>query len=269
MKLNYVLLDPTGNMTILVETPVPTASQPLSAAALLKAEPTAEQVGFLSPGDGACDLSLRMAGGEFCGNAAMSAAALFCEKSGRSGTVRVRISGAAAPVAVEVTSTETGVFLGAVEMPRPAAPETVMLVGNGQSFCLPLVRFDGISHLIVRQPLERAFAERVIRPWCAELGADCLGLMLLDEPAGTLTPLVYVPGVDSLYWERSCASGTAAVGAFLAAERGAPVALRLAEPGGILGVSAEPGAAPILRGSVRLRKRARLDWESDAPYKLR
>ena len=97
-EISYAVMDPTGNITILVKTPVPAAAQPDCAARLLAAEPAGEQVGFLSPGGDGADLSLRMAGGEFCGNAAMSAAAYFCARRGdRERTVRVRVSGASAP----------------------------------------------------------------------------------------------------------------------------------------------------------------------------
>ena len=259
MKLDYYLIDPTGNMTILVETPVPAASQPFCASALLAAEPAAEQAGFLSPGDADCDRALRMAGGEFCGNAAMSAAALFCDQAGRTGEVRVRVSGAAAPVRVEIGGSPEGGYTGAVEMPRPAAVEMVSLTAEGRSFRLPLVRYDGISHLILREPLEKAFAERAVKRWCAELGADGLGLMLPGETAGTLTPLVYVPCGDTLYWEHSCASGTAAVGAYLAETGEKAVDLCYAEPGGNLGVSAIPGGAVILRGGIKILRRSRLE----------
>ena len=259
MKLDYYRIDPTGNMTILVETPVPAASQPLCASALLAAEPTAEQVGFLSPGDADCDLAFRMAGGEFCGNAAMSAAALFCDQAGRGGEVRVRVSGAAAPVRVEIGVSPEGGYTGAVEMPPVIGVKTVTLAAEGRSFRLPLVRCEGISHLIVEEFLENSFAERAVRRWCAELGADGLGLMLLDRAAERLTPLVYVPCGDTLYWEHSCASGTAAVGAFLAETAGKAVDVCFAEPGGSLGVSAAPGGAVILRGRVRILRRSSLE----------
>ena len=98
MELKYYLFDPTKNMTILVETPVPAESQPFVASRLLQAEPTAEQVGFVSAGDGESDIALRMAGGEFCGNATMSTAALFCIKNGlTAASVRVRASWAFSP----------------------------------------------------------------------------------------------------------------------------------------------------------------------------
>ena len=264
MNLDYVLLNPTGNMTILVETPVPAASQPFCAAALLAAEPTAEQVGFLSPGRTVCDIALRMAGGEFCGNAAMSAAALFCEKTGRRGIVRVRVSGVVDPVEVEVTPAPDGGFACTVEMPPVLGIETVSLRFGGRELRLPLVRCEGISHLIVTQPMERDFAEGAIKCWCAELGADGLGLLLLDEAAKALTPLVYVPCGDTLYWEHSCASGTAAVGAYLAETALKSVSALFAEPGGSLGVTALPGGRTSLRGSVRITRQGSISLDLDA-----
>ena len=50
MKVVYDVLDPTGNTTILVRTPVPEAEQPAVAASLMKMEPETEQVGFLMTG---------------------------------------------------------------------------------------------------------------------------------------------------------------------------------------------------------------------------
>ena len=251
MKLKYYLFDPTKNMTILVETPVPAESQPFVASRLLQAEPTAEQVGFVSAGDGECDIALRMAGGEFCGNATMSTAALFCMKYNlKEASVRVRASGAAKPVAVEVRAAGEG-FTCTVDMPQPRRLT--------QGFGCPLAEFDGISHMIVTEPMERADAEAAAKERCAALGAAGLGLMLLDEASETLTPLVYVTAPETLYWEHSCASGSAAVGAYLAAKRGESVDLALREPGGTLRVKAAPGGAISLSGTVKLTKEDTLD----------
>ena len=246
MELKYYLFDPTKNMTILVETPVPAESQPFVASRLLQVEPTAEQVGFVSAGDRESDITLRMAGGEFCGNATMSTAALFCIKNGlTAASVRVRASGAEKPVTVEVRAAGEG-FACTVDMPRPKRIT--------QGFGCPLVEFDGISHMIVTAPMERADAERAVRERCAALGAAGLGLMLLDAAAETLTPLVYVAMPETLYWEHSCASGSAAVGAYLAAKRGEKADLSLREPGGILRVKAAPGGAISLSGTAFCRK---------------
>ena len=259
MKLDYVLYDPTGNITILVETPVPAASQPVYAAKLLAAEPTAEQVGFLAPGGAGYEMALRMAGGEFCGNATMSAAAYECARRGYAGRVRVRVSGAAEPVETEITGEDDGGWIGSVQMPVPTGPENRVLTLDGKVFQLPLMRYDGISHLIVTEPMERGFAERAVRRWCDTLGVDGLGLMLLDDASNTLTPLVYIPGSDTLYWEHSCASGTAALGTFFAETKKTPISQYVAEPGGILKVSAAPGGGLTICGRVKALRRGNLD----------
>ena len=253
MELDYVLMDPTGNRTVLVRTPVPISGQADCARALLDAEPTGEQVGFLSPGADGADAALRMAGGEFCGNATMSAAALRCAELGAEhADLRIRVSGARSLVRVELNARGDGVWDCTETMPRPASPEIAELTLDGEAYRLPLLRFEGIAHLILPGGTDRALAERAAPRWCAALGADALGLMLLDEEAGQLTPLVYVPGADTLCWERSCASGSAAVGAYLAWKRGASADAALTQPGGVLRVSAWPVGEVLLRGSVKM-----------------
>ena len=75
MKLDYRIFDPTGNITLLVETPVPAAMQPRIAAQLMALEPRAEQVGFLSP-DGALRMADEPDGVPFSVAAGVSGAAV-------------------------------------------------------------------------------------------------------------------------------------------------------------------------------------------------
>ena len=117
-KITYTLFNPTGNITLLAETPVPTASQPSVAAELMALEPETEQAGFVAFGPDAA--FLRMAGGEFCGNAAMSAAAMYLERSGKTGgIVPVHVSGTKEAVAVMLHTLPDGGWRAAVTMPRP------------------------------------------------------------------------------------------------------------------------------------------------------
>ena len=123
---------------------------------------------------------------------------------------------------------------------------------------------EGISHMLIRPASaffsllqERQRAERAVRDWCAQLKAEGLGLMFLEEEAAAsfrLTPLVYIPGSGTLFWENSCASGSAAVGGYLAETAGAPVRLELRQPGGSLRVESAPGGGTWLHGRVRLLK---------------
>ena len=65
---------------------------------------------------------------------------------------------------------------------------------------------------------------------------------------------MYVPAAGTLCWEHSCASGTTAVGAYLAAKAG-PASLSLKQPGGTLTVEADRSGELYLTGKVRLIRR--------------
>lgn len=248
--VQYRLADPTGNITLLVESPVAREQRSAVAAALMRLEPTAEQLGFLTETESG--LRLEMAGGEFCGNATMSAAAWLCMQTGRCGPVTLGVSGVAAPVRVEVQPPQDGSYACAVTMPPPDAVAACSLPLGDTMLALPAVSFGGLTHLIAETPLPRADAELLLRQWCTSMCVDALGLMLYDRQRQRLDPLVFVPGAGTCVWEHSCASGTTAVGLYLAQRAGAPVTLTLTEPAGQLTVSASPDGSAVLSGSVRL-----------------
>ena len=266
MKMDYCVMDPSGNITVLVETPVSEAEQPAAAAALMRREPLAEQVGFLSR-DEAGNRRLRMAGGEFCGNAAMCAGVLEAmEKGAERYTASLCVSGASVPVTVTAGARGDGSYSGTVEMPGKPSVEEISFPGAG---VFPVVRMEGISHVIIERPVSeedagkntageagftRRRAEELAPVWCGLLGADALGLMFLDREKGRLTPLVYVPGAGTLCWEHSCASGTTAVGAYLSAGSKLPMTCTLTQPGGVLTVCADADGKLVLAGTVRFRK---------------
>lgn len=267
--LRYRILDPTGNITALVETPVEPERQPETAAALMRRHPRVEQVGFVRldrcDDGGPYRAQLRMAGGEFCGNAAMSAAALLLLNEGVSAAepvaVFLQVSGAAQPVEVRLTREGEDCFRAGVHMPRARELTTCSLSWGGVSGEVPLVRMEGISHLIILPgsvffPLreEPAAAEAAVQSWCEALGEDGLGLMFLEgeAPRYSLTPLVYVPGSGTVFWERSCASGSSAVGMYLAAQTGSAARLTLEEPGGCLRVESDENGETWLYGQTRL-----------------
>ena len=244
--IEYVVMDPTGNITVLVETQVPEEKQPSVAKKIMEKEPSAEQVGFVSMLAGG--IALRMAGGEFCGNASMSAAVLYAMKNDiREGEVKVHFSCLAKPVTVKVSSLPDGLMRGTVNMPSVLSIAETPVPG-GRSY--PVVAFSGISHVIVEEEMDTEEAERNAPLWCAHLGTEALGIMMYDPGTGNLRPLVYVPSADTLFWENSCASGTTAVGAYLAKRQGS-VSLDLAQPGGTLHIDASPDGRLLLTGTVK------------------
>ena len=267
-ELRYAILDPTGNITALVESDVRIDDQPAAARAIMERHPLVEQVGFVSYEHDGHVAHMRMAGGEFCGNATMSTAALCLlrlrETCDAETSVPVRVWGIEEPVEVRLQLCENGGFRGGVHMPAAYGVEVCSLSSGLLSGQLPLVRMAGISHLVIEldsvfQELrsDGAAAETAVRAWCAELETDGLGLMFMgqDDQGLTLTPLVYVPGGDTVFWENSCASGTSAVGIYLATKAGAPVDVTLREPGGCLRVTSDPaGGETWLYGSVQMTK---------------
>ena len=272
-NIQYCIFDPTGNITALVETAVDIADQPAAASRIMELEPDVEQVGFISyaedPAAGGAPVSLRMAGGEFCGNATMCAAALFAIRSGlQGGAVPVKVWGISAPFEVLLERQAALNYSAAVSIP-PALDMDELRLADGMlpgsdSLSLPIVRMEGISHVIIEPDSgffglkdDPALAETLLKGWCGVLGAECLGMMFLGEGAALrpMIPLVYVPGADTMFWENSCASGSAAAGMYLAAKAGAPVDVTFDEPAGRLRVESDPVTGrTILHGSAILRK---------------
>lgn len=274
-NIEYCIFDPTGNITALVETRVDPAFQPAVASGIMELNPDVEQVGFVTFTDGDVPVRLRMAGGEFCGNATMSSAALYMMRNSLTGemSVKVKVSGAKQPLEVRLARNDAVSFDAAVTMP-PAIGIDELKLADGMlpgtdSLRLPIVRMEGISHVIIEPDSgffglkdDTALAETLLRGWCGAIGAGCLGMMFLDESCGSadkdegvraMTPLVYVPGADTMFWENSCASGSAAAGVYLAAKAGKPVDVTFDEPAGRLRVESDPIAKnTILHGSVKM-----------------
>ena len=253
MKNSYYYADPTGNITLLAPLSSEYADKAKEAAKLMKLEPSAEQVGFLSGRGENYDISLQMAGGEFCGNAALSAAAVFCLNAGgnsnREKTIRVSVSGAADPVSVLIRQTGSSSFQGTVSMPAPLEISSVCFHCDGENVSLPAVRFEGITHLLSFLPLPKEKAERIVKEQCIALQADALGLMQINLSTGSLIPLVYVPKSGTLFWEGSCASGTTAAGACLR-EKSGPGKWEFTEPAGRLIIEAPADGRLLLTGNV-------------------
>lgn len=265
-SITYGIWDPTGNITALVESMVPSEEQPALARRVMARHHEVEQVGFITRLDdaaGAPQARLRMAGGEFCGNASMCAAAWYVRRNipdSHEQVVMLEVSGAQLPIEVRLKSAGEG-YEACIHMPRSCGFERVNLTWDGHVVPADLVRMEGISHLVIRPASglyallqDRASAELAIRAWCRTLDVDGLGAMFFSGAGmrARLDPLVFVPEAGTTFWESSCASGSTACGMLLAHESGSPVELELHEPGGILRVSSDEHGDAWLSGHVRL-----------------
>ncbi len=245
MEIRYWIADPSGNTTALVKEDFP-AGLRREAAALLMETGEVEQVGFLcAPHFGEAAGRLEMAGGEFCGNAALSAA-VFKAKN------LMLISLAWEDLKIECSGTERplccaawnlgGADYGAVEMPLPTRIYKRAFSAEGRTETFFVVEAPGITHLLWPTDTfgekERGYARSGIKDWCAELGAEALGVILCSRDFDCIAPLVFVPESNTLVWENGCGSGTAALGAFLAKEGGS-LEKEVRQPGGTIRVRAE------------------------------
>ncbi len=257
MDIEYYILNPAGNITALVVTPVPAEKRPAIGAGIMANDKFVEQVGFIIEEESG-KTTLQMAGGEFCGNAARCAAVLKCfaermppdEKK----TVSVKVSGIGERLAAEVTGKESGEFYCSIQMPRPDSVSEKQYELNGKTFTLPTVTFGKMTHIICEGQIKREEAEKAAKKWCNEANCDCLGIMLLSADNTTLTPLVYVPAAGTMFWENSCASGSAAAGAYLA-EKGRRGAFSFKEPGGTIEITIGSSKQITLSGPVAITER--------------
>lgn len=262
MELDYTIWDPTKNITLLVSTPVPRGEQPAVAAKLMAARPQVEQVGCLEAASlpGAV-LRLQMMGGEFCGNASMSAAAYAARRDGLTAPdVLLEVSGYSGLLRCRLDRRSDGLW-GTVSMPLPERIAAAELPGVGD---VPTVVFNGITHCIVPSgAVTREAAEAAVRPLCAVLETDACGILLYDEPAAAFAPLVFVRSTGTAVWESGCGSGTAAVGAYLAFRANASETASLRQPGGTIAVSAEwtngSVSALTITGHVALLEQGRCE----------
>lgn len=256
MELEVVRADPAGNITLLVTGPVPPPLRPRAAVALMEAH-GGEQVGFLTPPRQGGQIHLEMMGGEFCGNAARAAGYWAARTAGVQGmaAVAVEVSGAAELVTVRADTQK-----GTAQADMPLPLEAVQWRGQ------PAARFPGIVHALCSPPVpEAARARELARELAADFGAGAAGLMYLDRGEGFLQPVVYVRDTDTLFFESSCASGSAAVAFLLARAGRESAAWELRQPGGAILARAEYSDRVLRRltigGSVRIQEtfRARIE----------
>ena len=266
-KYDYIIMDPTGNITALVTSCVEISRQPFIAGKIMDKHPEVEQVGFVNLSgffDDPVQARLRMAGGEFCGNASMCTAVLYAEKNKsacqKNPEIRLQVSGATEAVSVNLLRSENGTTEASVVMPHALSCTSKELRYQESKAIVPLVQMQGISHVIIEElspfyPLKegRAAAEEAVRTWCEELSAEGLGLMFLSgtAPEMCLTPLVYIPKSGTVFWENSCGSGSSACGIYMAEKEKNDIKLSLQQPGGVLLVESRFHGNTIMTGSVR------------------
>lgn len=247
MIIRFAKMNPARNMTILVESPVPRKRQQQTARELMAYDSIhAEQVGFIEKaGNPAAWARLQMMGGEFCGNALMSLAALLALDRGLppkiSSLIPLESSGVEGLVKIKVVPASSGVKCS-LELPPPKKVSRALLKAGGHSLNTTVVDMQGITHFVL--PAEEAKnwaetqAEELLNLWAEDCPSDAAGLLLFNREDCSIKPLVLVKTIGSLVWEKGCGSGTAALGAMLADEAKKSIKAKVSQPGGVITVKA-------------------------------
>jgi histidine racemase len=267
-EIEYVKCNPTQNMTILVKTAQRAEDYKRIASRIMSYDSVyAEQVGFIEqPASPKADASLQMAGGEFCGNACMALAVYLAAGRGRDiqpedpvGIV-LESSGTDQLVNCQVKRAEgEDAYRCRIAMPVPVGIETRVVTEEDVELELAIVRYRDFFHIVIevdgfRQDNRRQ-AERIAKLLGIMPGTNVVGVMLFKPDTQEMAPLIYVPPVGSLIWERGCGSGTASLGAYLSWRDKRVVAdMPVNQPGGKIHVSADwnPGGASslVIEGNV-------------------
>lgn len=241
--IDFVKCNPTQNMTILINTMLPRDEHKRIASKIMSYDNVyAEQVGFIEPTmNQEADAFLQMAGGEFCGNACMALAAFVANEHGlkryETNEIRLEVSGAERLVTCQVTKNRED-FQCLVDMPLPEKIEQTVLHDDHLPINMVVVKYKDFIHFVIEvEHLDANMRNKMlslaklIGPF---LDTSMLGILLYNSRTSHLTPLIYVPALNSAVWERGCGSGTASIGAYLAWKYKRNIETYIHQPGGTM-----------------------------------
>jgi diaminopimelate epimerase len=273
MDCEIVIADPAKNITIFVLDKIEDKKKRAQVSKALLSDPGlhAEQVGFVIPPQASIHWRLEMMGGEFCGNAARSFGLFAARESGLSGKVSIpiEISGHQGTLMVKA-DLEAG--KAEAEMPLPVDKSSSFETLEYQNRLLPVIVFEGITHVIAPDlcAAEESFSAIKNLLYSKHTPA-ALGVMFYDTSSRYMTPAVYVEAADSLIFESSCGSGSAALGLWLS--RNIPngdASYEVKQPGGAIEVKVCKWDGKIqslfIGGTVSLSERKQVNLTDFPPF---
>lgn len=246
MKIPFVKLSPSENTTIIVTDPDIKKHNysNIAKTAMAYTHLHGEQVGFMTKKDHRDSKGrMEMSGGEFCGNGLLAFAAYLAWKEGlKKETLFVEFSGVENTLECEIEQLHPAVYRVKGEMPVKTYGISKKQVKVGEGIIEGhLVIMEGITHFLFEQPKGRDHNpdfSSLLKILAKEGDNQAFGALgyRMDGEEINLSPWVYVPGIGSLQQERSCGSGSLALGLFWANEKKADVHINIVQPGGMIAV---------------------------------
>ena len=255
MRLDFVRVSPSKNMTVLIKNYVaPTRYAEIANKIMDYEFLNAEQVGFLvAPENKQSVLRLEMSGGEFCGNAVLSAAA-YCSYKGltKSNRFLLETSGSDVPLECVVEVKSASHFEARAEMPHPISTDEIAVGHNDRTISGSVVKLDGITHFVTDYwPSSKNDFNSLIEAVTERIDDKAIGIIpyrKLMEKEYEIWPFVYVKETGSRFFEQACGSGSLALGVFLSMKN-KEYELKIQQPGGIIMV--ETGDKNYISTDVR------------------
>lgn len=245
-------------------------------------------------------LRMQMTGGEFCGNATRSAAALVAETFTRGkeldavanyDAIReecdtlsfpLEVSGTDNLVSATATPTEYGWDVE-IELPRMAQRNVaydVPIMFGADTIPCTVVTLEGISHVLIPESemafdnnqakLQMMVADVITQLKWADMGAFGLIWVKHDDEQVAIEPVVFVKSNQTCIYESACGSGTIAV-ALATAQEGQSTSTSVRQPSGAVlkatidQSDSDKGVGAKLRGPVEIRGDLNACSTSDQP----
>jgi len=200
MEVEYKIYNPCGNITALVIGDDYTKEQRQRINdEIMKQNETVEQVGFLS----VTAKKLTMAGGEFCGNATRCATKYYLED--KKGELDIKVSGTSD--ILKSGKCKNGELWTQI----PISKENIEKIENNAY----KINLEGISHIVINKYVNEFERKIIIDKYIQTYNNEsALGVVFIEniEKQIRINPYVWVKDINTLFYEQSCGSGSAAVG---------------------------------------------------------
>ncbi|MGL4981808.1 MAG: hypothetical protein ACRC4W_02935 [Treponemataceae bacterium] len=207
-KIDIVVANPSGNITVFVKTPTEQKDYLAIAAFLLGMQDLkAQQVAFIvDDGLHSCRPQMNMAGMEFCANASRAFALLLALENPAvyKSSFSIHVSGCNQPLGASVDTQRNN-----AKISLPLNIEQGKFVYNCKQFFQ--ASFDGITHLVVFDIPYSANEFLLIKnEFYKHFDAAAFGVMFVNEQKTGFVPVIFVRDVNSIIIEGSCGSGSVA-----------------------------------------------------------
>ena len=244
MKVDLVRADPSGNITLLVKSPVDIDLRDKVAQTLMQNTSfNAQQIGFITQPLYGGEGRVEMAGGEFCGNAVRAFGLYLAQKRGVGGRVNAEITGHTGTLPIE-TDLNAQTATADMPLPKQLLPITLGLTTG------TLVLMEGIAHAVVHAQPDITLLEDLVKTPAGK--CDAFGIMFLEKNGHKMTPLVVVPAANTTIWESSCGSGSVAAAVVQSKETHEGWSdFAFQQPGGVLTVCLLKTNGKVLRAVLQ------------------